>query len=93
MDAARLIARLLAHRTLPRSDKDVLRLLTDDGLRREAEARLAACGLRLLDHPYADHVAIALARDAENPVFETETEWLSSNVALPRDAVALLVLL
>jgi hypothetical protein len=93
MDAARLIARLLAHRTLPRSDKDVLRLLTDDALRREAEARLATCGLRLLDHPYADHVAIALTRDAENPVFETEAEWLSSNVALPRDAVALLVLL
>lgn len=93
MDAARLIARLLAHRVLPRKDKDVLRMLTDSGLRAETEDRLAACGLRLLDHPYADHVAVALARDAESPVFETDAEWLSSNVGLARDAVALLVLL
>jgi len=93
MDASRLIARLLAHRVLPRKDRDVLRMLTDDSLRNEVETRLATCGLRLLDHPYADHVALALARDAENPVFETDAEWLASNVGLPRDAVALLVLL
>lgn len=93
MDASRLIARLLAHRYLPRQDKDVLRLLTDAGLRQEVEARLAACGLRLLDHPYADHVAIGLARDAEAPVFEGDHEWQSCNVGLPKDAVALLVLL
>lgn len=93
MDASRLIGRLLAHRVLPRKDKEVLRLLTDDGLRQDVETRLAACGLRLLDHPYADHVALALTRDAENPVFETEAEWLSSNVGLPRDGVALLILL
>ncbi len=93
MDASRLIARLLAHRVLPRKDREVLRMLTDDGLRNEVEARLAGCGLRLLDHPYADHVALALARDAENPVFETDAEWLASNVGLPRDTVALLVLL
>lgn len=93
MDAARLIARLLAHRFLPRKDREVLRMLTDGGLRTEVESRLATCGLRLLDHPYADHVAVALARDAEAPIFETDAEWLSSNVGLPRDAVALLVLL
>lgn len=93
MDASRLIARLLAHRVLPRKDQEVLRMLTDGGLRGEIESRLAACGLRLLDHPYADHVAVALARDAENPVFEADAEWLSSNIGLPRDAVALLVLL
>lgn len=93
MDTARLIARLLALRLLPRKDKEVLRTLTDSGLRTEVESRLAACGLRLLDHPYADHVAVALARDAESSVFETDAEWLSSNVGLPRDTVALLVLL
>jgi hypothetical protein len=93
MDASRLIARLLAHRVLPRKDRDVLRVLTDDSLRNEVETRLAACGMRLLDHPYADHVALALAHSAENPVFETDVEWLTSNVGLPRDAVALLVLL
>lgn len=92
-DAPKLIARLLARRYLPRSNREILRLLTDAGLRQEVEARLAACGLRLLDHPYADHVAIGLAKEAEAPVFEGETEWQPSNAGLPRDAVALLVLL
>jgi hypothetical protein len=91
--AASLIARLLAQRYLPRQDKEVLRLLTDPGLRQEVESRLAACGLRLLDHPYADHVAIALARESEGAVFEKEGEWLPGNSGLSRDAVALLVLL
>ncbi|MGB0126521.1 MAG: hypothetical protein WBP72_02700 [Rhodocyclaceae bacterium] len=93
MDPSRFIARLLAWRSLPRQDREVLRLLTDDSLRLEVETRLATCGLRLLDHPYADHVAIALTRDAEAPVFETDAEWLTSNFGLPRDGVALLVLL
>ncbi|MDP2825338.1 MAG: hypothetical protein Q8O52_21980 [Sulfuritalea sp.] len=93
MDAARIVARLLSLRFLPRRDKEILRLLTDAGLRQEVETRLAACGLRLLDHPYADHVAIGLAREAEAPVFETDAEWLPSNANLPKDAVALLVLL
>lgn len=91
--AATLIARLLAHRYLPREDKDVLRLLTDASLRQEIEARLDACGLRLLDHPYADHVAIALARESETAVFEKDGEWLPGNIGLSKDAVALLVLL
>ncbi|MBA3902841.1 MAG: hypothetical protein C0522_04065 [Rhodocyclaceae bacterium] len=93
MDASRIIARLLAQRVLPRRDQEMLALLTDAGLRQEVEERLAACGLRLLDHPYADYVAIALAKDAEAPVFETDAEWQASNVGLPKDAVALLVLL
>ncbi len=93
MDAPSLIARLIAHRYLPRRDKAVLRLLTDAGLRQEVEARLSACGLRLLDHPYADHVAIGLSREAEAPVFEGDAEWQPCNAGLPKDAVALLVLL
>lgn len=91
--AATLIARLLALRFLPRQDKEVVRLLSDPGLRQEVETRLGACGLRLLDHPYADHVAIALARESEGAVFEREGEWLPGNSGLSRDAVALLVLL
>jgi hypothetical protein len=93
MDAAPLIARLLARRSLPRSDPGVSRLLVDAGLRGEVEARLAACGLRLLDHPYAAHVAIGVDRTAESAVFETEKDWQASNVGLSRDVVALLVLL
>lgn len=92
-EPTRLIARLIAQRYLPRQDKDVLQLLTDPGLRQDMETRLASCGLRLLDHPYADHVAIALIRDAEGAVFETDGEWQASNAGLPKDAVALLVLL
>lgn len=93
MDAAPLIARLLARRSLPRSDPGVSRLLVDAGLRGEVEARLAACGLRLLDHPYAAHVAIGVDRAAESAVFETDKDWQASNIGLSRDVVALLVLL
>ena len=93
MDAAPLIARLLARRSLPRSDPGVSRLLVDAGLRGEVEARLAACGLRLLDHPYAAHVAIGVDRAAESAVFETEKDWQASNIGLARDVVALLVVL
>jgi len=93
MEAAPLIARLLARRSLPRSDPGVCRLLVDAGLRGEVEARLAACGLRLLDHPYAAHVAIGVDRAAESAVFETDKDWQASNIGLSRDVVALLVLL
>ena len=93
MDAAPLIARLLARRSLPRGDAGVARLLVDAGLRGEVEARLAACGLRLLDHPYAAHVAIGVDRAAESAVFETEKDWQASNIGVSRDVVALLVVL
>lgn len=93
MEAAPLIARLLARRSLPRSDEAVARLLVDAGLRAEVEARLAACGLRLLDNPYAAQVAVGVGRAAESAVFETEKDWQASNIGLPKDAVALLVLL
>lgn len=91
--AARLIARLLALRYLPREDAEVRRLLIDAGFRDEVEQRLAASGLRLLAHPLAAHVAIALTRECESAVFEQNDAWQASNLSLPKDAVALLVIL
>ena len=91
--AARLIARLLALRFLPRDDADVRRLLVDTGFRDDVEARLAASGLRLLAQPFAAHVSVALAREQEAAVFEQNDAWQASNLGLPRDATALLVIL
>ncbi len=91
--AARLIARLLALRYLPREDKEVRRLLVDAGFRDEVEQRLASSGLRLLAHPFAAHVGVALTRECESAVFEQNDTWQSSNLGLPKDAVALLVIL
>lgn len=91
--AARLIARLLALRFLPRDDAEVRRLLVDIAFRDEVEARLAASGLRLLAQPFAAHVSLALAREQESAVFEQNDAWQASNLGLPRDAVALLVIL
>jgi hypothetical protein len=91
--AARLIARLLALRFLPRDDAEVRRLLVDNGFREEVEQRLAASGMRLLDHPFAAHVGIALTRECESAVFEQGDAWQASNIGLPKDAVALLVIL
>jgi len=91
--AARLIARLLAQRYLPREDAEVRRLLVDSGLREEVEQRLTTCGLRLLAQPFAAHVGLALTRDSESAVFEQHDTWQASNIGLPKDAVALLVIL
>jgi hypothetical protein len=91
--AARLIARLLAQRYLPREDGEIRRLLVDAGFRDEVEQRLAACGLRLLAQPFATHAAVALNRDSESAVFEQNETWQASNIGLPKDAVALLVIL
>lgn len=91
--AARLIARLLALRYLPRDDADVRRLLIDASFRDEVETRLAASGLRLLAQPFAAHVSVALAREQEAAVFEQHDAWQASNIGLPKDAVALLVIL
>lgn len=91
--AARLIARLLALRFLPREDADVRRLLVDSNFRDDIETRLAATGLRLLAHPFAAHVSIALTRDVEAAVFEQNDAWQASNIGLPKDAAALLVIL
>lgn len=91
--AARLIARLLAQRYLPREDSEVRRLLVDSGFHDEVEQRLSGCGLRLLAHPFAAYIGIALLRETEGAVFEQNDSWQASNIGLPRDAVALLVIL
>jgi len=91
--AARVIARLLAQRYLPREDTEIRRLLVDSSFHDEVEQRLAACGLRLLAQPFAAHVSVALLRESEGAVFEQNDTWQASNIGLPRDAVALLVIL
>lgn len=88
-----LAALLIARGHLPREDAAVRRLLVDLGFRQEVEANLAACGLRLLDHPFAAHVAVALQQEAESAVFDDGEQWQASNIGLPKDAVALLVVL
>ena len=90
---AEFVARLLAQRWLPKSDTEVRRLLIDESFRQDIEHRLAAVGLRLLDNPFAAHVAVGLAATAENPVFGRGDAWLSNNAGLNRDGVALLILL
>ena len=90
---ADVVARLLAQRWLPKSDAEVRRLLIDESFRQDIEHRLAAVGLRLLDNPFAAHVAVGLAANAENPVFGRGDAWLSNNAGLNRDGVALLILL
>lgn len=90
---ASLIARLLAERWLPREDRAVRQVLVDAELRDDLDRRLAAAGLRLLEHPYAAHVAVGVARAQENEVFGHAEAWAASNLSLGRDAMALLVVL
>ncbi len=92
-DAQVLIARLITERWVPRADALSRRVLVDEEFREEIERRLAACGLRLLDNPYATHIALGLANTAEEPVLARDGQWLSSNLGLARDCVALLVVL
>lgn len=91
--SASLIARLLAERWLPRDDHAVRRVLVDAELRDDLDRRLAAAGLRLLEHPYAAHVAVGIARAQEAEVFGHGDAWAASNLQLSRDATALLVVL
>ncbi|SDK16275.1 hypothetical protein SAMN05192566_0408 [Methylophilus rhizosphaerae] len=89
-------ARLIASRFLSREDDMVRRLLVDLSFRQEVETSLAACGLRLLDHPFAAHVAVALQRETEGSVFDDGEQWQASNLnlrGLSKDAMALLVVL
>jgi hypothetical protein len=92
-DSQILIARLIAHQTLRRDDKLVRRVLSDDLFRADVDARLSACGLKLVDNVYADHVTLALARDVEPKVFGAREVWQNNNFGLARDGVALLVVL
>ena len=88
-----LVARLAAQRVLPRSDVLVRRALTDDLFFNALTERLKACGLELVEHPYADHVCLRIRRELEQPVFGAEDHWLSNNLHLTRDQMALLVVL
>ena len=92
-ELALLIARLLTHRVVARSDPLARRALSDDGFRQQLDERLAACGLRLLDNPYAAHLAVCLQSELDEPVMGAGESWLNNNLALPRDGVALLVVL
>ncbi len=88
-----LVARLSAQRWLPRRDTLVKRALTDELFRNGLNERLAACGLELVEHPYADHVALRIRRELEQSVFGGADMWLSNNLDLKRDQMALLVVL
>jgi hypothetical protein len=90
---ASLIARLLAERWLPREDRAVRQVLVDAEQRDDLDRRLAAAGLRLLEHPYAAHVAVGIARGQESDVYGHGDAWAASNLPLGRDTVALLVVL
>lgn len=92
-DSQTLIARLLTHQTLAREDKLVKRALSDELFRADLDARLAACGLKMLDNVYADFVTLALAREVEPKVFGAREVWQNNNLGLARDGVALLVVL
>lgn len=92
-EAQTLIARLLTHQTLRRDDKQVKRVLSDELFRAEIDARLLACGLKLRDNVFADHVTLALERAVEPKVFGARDVWQNNNFGLARDGVALLVVL
>ena len=87
-----LTARLLAHRVVPRGDALAKKALLDDSFRLELDKSLAAVGLRLVENPYAEHIAVALLPEMTEPVFGSGDAWLNNNLGLPRD-VALLVIL
>lgn len=88
-----LIARLLTHQALKRNDQLVKRALSDELFRAEIDTRLLACGMKLLDNVYADHVTLALVRAVEPKVFGARDIWQNNNFGLTRDGVALLVVL
>jgi len=92
-DAALLAAELLARRWLPRQHPKVKRALIDAELWQATQDRLAQVGLRLIDNLYADHVSVALLRQAESTVFGEAGLNSHNNIDLPRDAVSLLVVL
>lgn len=88
-----LVARLLTHRYIERTDPVAKRVLIDPIFREAVEARLDEVGLVLLENPYAQHIAVALKKELEEFIFAEDDGWLSNNMGLPRDAIALLVIL
>lgn len=88
-----LVAQLSSQRYLPRQHPLVKRLLTDEVFFQSLGERLSACGLELVEHPYADHVCLRVKRELEQSVFGGDDVWLSNNLNLKRDQIALLVVL
>jgi hypothetical protein len=92
-EAAQLAAQLLARRWLPRNHPLVRRALIDNDIWSRLGERLAAVGLRVVDNLYADHISLAMLRPAEVAVFGETGLAANNNLDLPRDGVALLVVL
>ncbi len=91
--AQTLAARLIAMQWLPRKDEQVARLITDEIFREDVLARLKACGLCLLENPFAENVAIGLDESSTQAVMGRDTSYLSNTFSLKQDAIALLVIL
>lgn len=92
-DAALLLAELLSRKYLPRQHPRVRRALSDAELFQLVEQRLAQVGLRWVDNIYADHVCLALLPGPQSHVLGEAGLNANNNLDLPRDAVALLVVL
>lgn len=92
-EARIFVSRLLAHQWLPRNDPGARRALTDEAFRDEINTRLASCGLRLLENPFAYHVSIGMDPSMDQAVFGHREVWMSDNLGLDKGAMALLVIL
>jgi hypothetical protein len=92
-EAQLLVAELLARRWLPRVHPRVRRALTDGQFYEDVQARLGAIGLRFVDNVFADNVTLALQKFSERAVFAENAVGASNNLDLPRDGIALLVVL
>lgn len=92
-EAAELAVRLIATGFLPREDKTVIRALTDQPFRDELDHRLGACGLVLLDNPYAAHVGVAVSPEFAKGVFGRDDQWISNSLGLSKAEITLLVIL
>ena len=92
-EAAILVAQLLTHQYLPRSHPRVRRALADAELFQAVEQRLSQVGLRWVDNIYAEHVTLSLTTASLLSVQNDSAGMNHNNLELPRDAVALLVVL
>lgn len=90
-EAQNLIAELLARKFLPRSHPLVKQALADAELFSAVEQRLTQVVLRWVDNVYADHVTLTLLPAPAARVLGEAGLNANNNLDLPRDAVALLV--
>ncbi len=91
--AKTLVAQLMTKRWLPRHDNLAKRLLTDEQFRDDVCTRLGSCGLKLLENPFSEYIAVGLADDVTESTMGQDTHYLSNTFELSRDAIALLVIL